>query len=549
MATKKVAPEPFVSLGLQAISWVETLLCHGPGDVEGLPIELDDEFAAVFLRAYRLHPNGRRKLTKYTLSRAKGRAKSELAGMIGCVELLGPARFHHWAAKGETSWWGYEFEKGEPVGAPVTAPFLRCLATEESQTGNTYANIRTMLEKGSISLEIPGMDIGETRTYVQGLSGHDPRGECRPSTASGAAKDGGKETWRCADETHLYVTPELGAMYQTVERNMRKRKIAEPWGFDTTTAHKIGAGSVAEQMMAGGATPTHYIDHVQGIERMSDLDLRGLTPEALMADPVRIRKTKQWRQLIEQLHKTYGAFSTVMDLDSIVEEEFIPHIKDKTLSAQYFLNLSAAEISTRGWLKDNPGAWGECHAPHLEMLPTGVTWAGVDGSLNRDSTAVGWVQLVDGRLVTRIKVWKANGGQIPYDEVRAFLRELGDLYDLRSIAYDTRYFNESANELADEGLPMIEVPQSLERMTPICGRATEAILSGQLAHDNDPEFTQHVSNAAKKLNERGFTFSKVKSGALIDGWIAACLAIGEATADSNAKKKKSVYEERGLAEV
>ena len=46
----------FVSLGWSAISWIEHYLVHGPGDVQGQTVELDDEFAAHILKAYRLDP-------------------------------------------------------------------------------------------------------------------------------------------------------------------------------------------------------------------------------------------------------------------------------------------------------------------------------------------------------------------------------------------------------------------------------------------------------------------------------------------------------------
>ena len=40
----------YVSLGWSAISWIEHYLVHGPGDVQGQPVELDDEFAAHILK-------------------------------------------------------------------------------------------------------------------------------------------------------------------------------------------------------------------------------------------------------------------------------------------------------------------------------------------------------------------------------------------------------------------------------------------------------------------------------------------------------------------
>jgi phage terminase large subunit-like protein len=72
-------------------------------------------------------------------------------------------------------------------------------------------------------------------------------GRSRPSTASSASKDGGKETFAVFDETHLYNQPELRQMYKTVSRNMRKRKkIAGTWFLETTTMFAPGQESVAE---------------------------------------------------------------------------------------------------------------------------------------------------------------------------------------------------------------------------------------------------------------------------------------------------------------
>src|SRR4249919_488396 len=108
--------EPFLTLGWAGISWIEHYLVHGPGDVQGQPIELDDEFAAFILKAYRVDPKtGARVIRRAFLSRAKGRSKSGLAAMVACFEALGPCRFDHFAEAGEVSDWGYEYEAREPV--------------------------------------------------------------------------------------------------------------------------------------------------------------------------------------------------------------------------------------------------------------------------------------------------------------------------------------------------------------------------------------------------------------------------------------------------
>jgi len=527
-APAKPKADEFISLGWQVIDFVEQLLVHGPGDVEGDPIVVDDEFAAAILRMYRLDGNGRRVVKRYTLSRAKGRAKSELAAMICIVEALGPCRFDHWAEAGERSWWGYEYAPGEPVGRPVRSPFIRCLATEEGQTGNTYGNVTAMLQSGRIAELVPKIDAGDTRTYVYGPQGDMPRGEIRPNSAAAASKDGGKETFAVADEVHLYASPPLKRMYETVDRNCRKRKIAEPWMLNTTTAYLVGEGSVAEELFDQGTSPSGVIDHKAGCVSIDGLKLHDL----------RNARQPEWKQLRAALAVAYESAASWMDLDGIIREEFAPKRKDKGLSARYFLNVPQVQQSWGGWLHDHPQAWASCLSP-LELVPAARTWVAVDGSLNRDSTSVAWVQHVDGRVVVRQRCWTPadSGGRIPYDEVRQHIRDLAAMFEVVEIQYDPRYFAESALLLQDEGYPLMELPQSQERMTPICGAAAEVLLDGRLAHDGDPILTRHVHGAQKKPNERGFTFSKVKSGQHIDAWIAAVMALDAALAPAKVERR------------
>lgn len=206
-----VSPLPWVdfpTLGWQIADWMEAFLCHGPGDVEGDDLVIDDEIAYFIAWCYRVHlegdSEGRRLVQRAILSRPKGRAKSEIAGALVCAEALGPVRFSHWATEGEVSSWGYEYEPGEPVGKPVRSPFIRCLATEEDQSGNTYDNVVVMLTQGEAAEEYGlkmGKEVGITRVFLPG------GGEITPSTASSAAKDGGKETFAVADEALALDTP------------------------------------------------------------------------------------------------------------------------------------------------------------------------------------------------------------------------------------------------------------------------------------------------------------------------------------------------------
>jgi hypothetical protein len=269
-----------VSVGGDVIDWIEHYLVHGPGDVQGQPVNIwdDTERAAVVLRMYRLRPRPRcvdchtvqppeqlvdeaapwrcwkcseflrvrRAFNEYLLSRRKGWSKSGLAGQVGACEFVGPCRFDGWDAQ------------GRPVARPVRSPFIRCLATEESQSGQTFRGMAYVMHPETCTDEFRAeygpLDAGrdwQTSTRIF----HPDGGEVRPSTASSAAKDGGKETHVIADETHLYVLPELITMYGTVHRNAFKRQDAEPWIHQTTTMFRPGRNSVAETTFAASRRP------------------------------------------------------------------------------------------------------------------------------------------------------------------------------------------------------------------------------------------------------------------------------------------------------
>jgi phage terminase large subunit-like protein len=91
--------EEYPSLGPQVYSFIKDNLVHGPGDLRGLPIELDEEKQALITRMYEVYPKGhawagRRRFKRCAISLRKGSAKTELAALIAAVELhpKGPVR-------------------------------------------------------------------------------------------------------------------------------------------------------------------------------------------------------------------------------------------------------------------------------------------------------------------------------------------------------------------------------------------------------------------------------------------------------------------------
>jgi phage terminase large subunit-like protein len=184
------------------------------------------------------------------------------------------------------------------------------------------------------------------------------------------------------------------------------------------------------------------------------------------------------------------------------------------------------------WLgKDGRAVW-EAGNSDYTLVEGAPTWAGVDVGLKRDSTSVCLVQFRTDdptKLHAEFRTWTPTADE-PVDvlDVMAHLRAMDTLYDLREISFDPRFFDVPAKLLLDEGLKVVEIPQSLERMTPICGNLYTIVRERRITHNRDKMVAQQVLNAIPRLNERGFTLSKGKSRGRIDSAISLGLAVDRA---------------------
>lgn len=514
------------SLGYELLDWIHDLTCHGPGDVQGEPLDWDDEIRDLVIEAYRLDPvTGRRVYREVVFSRPKGRAKSEVAGIIVVAEARGPARFDGWDAA------------GQPVGRPVVSPLIKCLATEESQAGNTFENAAFVLGEWGpdVHPEVFGGITG-VRKYQSASSIYLPGGgEVRACTAGSASKDGGKETFVVPDESHLYVTAELREMYATVMRNLPKRKLAEPWGLQTTTAYRPGQLSVAEDTLTrwrrGQLSSTVLVDHREA---------RG---EVNIADR---------EHTIAQLREVYGAAmdpeSGWMDPADVYEVMIDPSkCPDEATAARYYLNvpmstkdawISKAVVERQG--KPETVAAGESIA------------MGFDGSINDDSTVLIGCRMSDG-LLFPIGIWSKPAGpagdvwEVPRSDVLAMIRWAMKAYKVTRLYADPHEWRTDIDALAEEFGESVVVPWETRRDIPMAAaldRIHTDLVMGTLwwstATAHSKEFLEHFGNAY--LRQRGklrlVRKEHDQSSRKIDSVVGSALA-AEARADALAAKEKS----------
>lgn len=528
MSTTAVRRKPIDlrrTLGPLVVEWIEANLCHGPGDVQGQPLQLDDEQVAFILRAYAIDDRGRRVVRRAVYSRPKGRAKSELAAMIVCAEALGPVRFEDWD------------EDGYPIGRPVQSPIILCVATEEGQADNTYAAVHYMLSEGAVAAT-PGLDVGLTRTFLPG------GGYIRAISAKASSKDGGKETFVNFDETHLFITPELHRLAATIRRNLTKRKIAQPWSLETSTMYAPGENSVAEgshtfaRSIADGKVRDDgfLFDHREGPD-----------PESFDFDDD--------DQLRAALMEVYGEASEWMDFERLVADARDPATV-KADFVRYFLNRPSRNEALR-WIKD--AAWAALAEPDCEIPEGAPVHVTVDVGIVSDSTAVNWAwRRPDGRIVHRTRVWAARpevrahvhvpGGRVLLGPVEAFITEdLARRFHVVDVSYDPRFFERSAQDLSDAGFTVIEFGQNTAAMQNAYQGFFAAVGEKAIVHDGDPVFAAHVAACVAQNTDTGWKVRKLRSteggqGHRIDALVAAVMAHARASAPP----PPNPYETRGL---
>jgi hypothetical protein len=493
--------------------------------VQGDPVVHGDEQSAFVADAYGLDEDGRLLYDSAFLSRPKGADKSGLGARLGLFEALGPCRFAGWASGGETYRWQgfrYTYRAGEPMGRAITTPYVRCMATEEQQTGNTYDAVLYNLTDGPLA-GTPGLSAGLTRVLVPG------GGEITPSTAASASKDGGKETFVIFDESHLYNTAELRQMYKVVTRNLRKRKrIAGTWFLETTTMFAPGHNSVAESTYELAET----IKEGRALRSRLFYDHRWGECDDL-ADEQALRAA---------IVDAYGDAIEWNDLDSIVNEFYDPR-SNVADSRRYFLN--ARTSASDAWL--DAAQWAAC-TKALSLYDDDTVTLGFDGSVRDDSTALVAASLETGHVevlgcwekpdnrgddweVDRIAVDTAVAAAFERFTVVAFYCDPPHWQDY--VDRWTRDFGDRVQVKASAQRPFEWWTNRPKVMVDVLARFHDAVIDKRLSHDGSSLLTRHVLNARRRAGRTGITIAKEHPGSprKIDAAMAAVLAY-EARADS-----------------
>lgn len=484
------------TLGPAVCRWIEANCLFGPGDYYGRPARLRPDQKAFLWRAYELDSvTGGRKWRRIVRGRPKGDGKTQLLAWVAVAELAGPVRFAGWTTD------------GRPRGKRQESPFVTVGAASWDQADLLMTACRAAIE-GTPEQPGPLAPYLECFDAEIQLKGGRP-GRLKRVAAVAATNDGTLPTCVICDETHEWTAGKV--RYHTVLRNgIAKRRDA--WMCEITTAGEKGADSVAESafrldelIRTGQAEPDGVLVDWLAAADHWDLD-----------DP-------------EQLRAAIVEANPAVVAGQLPIENLLAAWSDPTLSTvdfrRYHLN-QWVEIPEDSWLAEHPAAWGQCAGDN--DIPDGAdVWLGVDMALYHDSAAVVVVgHRDDGTHPVQAKIWTPGESAIDIVAVTEHIRQACRRWHVQAVGYDPHFFELAAQIMYDEGLPMVEMPQSPTRMVPACGHAFDLILDCQVRHDvGDVEFSRHVTSAARRPSDSGWTLSKGRSRHKIDAAVAMVMAL------------------------
>lgn len=244
------------------------------------------------------------------------------------------------------------------------------------------------------------------------------------------------------------------------------------------------------------------------------------------ADPAADHRDRDtWREA----NPGFGDLVDLEDFESAVLRTPEPEYRTKRCNQW----VTTAET----WLPH--GSWAAC-VDERPIPDLSEVILGFDGSFSNDSTALVAVQVGEVPHIDVVACWERPIAadptwRVPIVEVEEAIRAACRRWSVREIACDPFRWARTYQALEAEGLPIVEFPQSPQRMVPATQRFYEAALNGGLTHSGDPSLARHVDNCVLRVDQRGSRLSKdtKNSPRKIDLAVAAVMAFDRANVETS----------------
>jgi phage terminase large subunit-like protein len=479
--------EPYPTLGAFVVQFIEEYLCYGPGDLLGKPVDLNPEQRAFLYRMYEVEPEkltrrkgkvivrsanpraGRRRFQRCALSLRKGSTKTEFAAWVAAAEL------HH---DGPVRCAGFE-KNGTPIPKPVTDPYIPMISYSEEQTEElAYGALRRILEEMPVGKDF---DIGLER-----IARLDGKGKAEAVSTSPNARDGARTTFQHADETHRLILAGQKKAWTVMLANMAKRPLADPWALETTTAPEPGGGSIAEDTM----------EYARSVEtgRAKDSRLFFFHREAGPQHDITTRRGLK-AALVEASGPYVAAWSDIPRIANTFEEPGADRAYLERVWLNRLVQSSGLAFDIKQWrsLKRDFAA------------PAGSAIAiGFDGSRFDDATAIIATHIESGHQWP-LGIWERPPQlaewEVPTDEVDGIVCDAFERWHVTRMYCDPPKWESWVSKWAGQFGDKRVVEWWTNRRKPMAYALrsfTMAIATGEVTHDGDRRFDDHMGNARQQ---------------------------------------------------
>lgn len=491
---------PERSLGWEALGWSAITYQHA----RGAPWRYTLEQARFLLWWLAVDEHGRFLFRDGVLQRLKGWGKDPLGACLCGIEMLGPCRF-----SGE---WGEEWPlEGQPLGVDHPDSWVQTAAVSLEQTKNTMRLFPSLFSEEA--RELYRLQIGREIVHALG----DTR-LLQAVTSSPATLEGARSTFVLRNETHLWVSSNLGHdMDAVIDRNVSKAPDGAARALSITNAFEPSEDSVGqrareawESMQAGRHVDTGILyDSLEApagaLLEDTDRWVESIRGDSLWLKPNRVKQTvldprnppsRSRRFWLNQITGTEDAWvdSALVDLagrdtEKQVGEEWVGFFdgsKSDDATGLVAARVADGHLLTVGIWQKPSGAQGEGWNVDRQLVDghvrdwlkrTKVVALWADPSHAKDENAAGyWDSIIDGwhrDFSKRLEIWPTQTGNHRHSV----------LWDMAS-PERTSQFTESAMRFATE------------------------LEDGDITHDGHPALRQHMKNARRAPNRWGVSLMK-----------------------------------------
>jgi hypothetical protein len=511
--------EPWPSLGKQVCDFLEDRSVFGPGSFQGEPYRLSPEFRAAIYRAYEVYPAGhelagRRRFKRVGISVRKGLAKTEWAAELVFAELHpeGPVRCDGFDAA------------GQPVGRPVVRPYIPMLSVTVEQVEELAFGTLLYICQECDDADL--FDAGLERVIRLSPHGRED-GRAVPLSQSPGAREGARTTMQLFDEPHRLYQPMHRAAHKTMDANLPKRPLEDPWALYVGTAGEPGQQSIAEDLHAeaeairdGLITDPRLFYFYRWADGVYDLDDKA---ERLTA--------------IREATGPPGEFGPGQYED--IAEQWDRPTADPSYLERVWLNR---------WRRSRDQVFDAARLVELrvpEQLEAGAfVVGGFDGARFRDSTAIVLTEVPSGRQQL-VALWERPadlhpdaGWEAPELEVFEAWAWVLDTFEVWRVYGDPPHWTESYAGWAGRW-PDVFVEWWTNRHRAMAfavkeyreGMSSGAVTHVHRPHPYDVAFERHLTAAARRVvnifddaGQQLFLMGKPPDGRKIDAAMAGCLS-------------------------